>query len=142
MSLEGPIVFASLKSRNSSESRPFDKPPDPGCVPEPTARWADSTEKGPRWSMYNPRCSMGLYSSSGIPGGRKVLHDSRAISMGHWRVGQAGGSRTSVRGPLVVLECSLGGNGLFSACVANGPGIGLVRKSCAPVMSGPPAPCE
>ena len=82
--------------------------------------------------MCEPPYSMGPYSSSGMHGGRKLLHHSRVISIGCWGVGQAGGSGTTEREPLVSLVYSSGENGLFSASVANGPGIGLV---CAPVTS-------
>ena len=144
VSSQGPIVFASVKPCGSLEPGACNRPPDPGCVSEPTAcGGADSTRTGPRRSIYDQRYSMGPYSTSGMHGGRKLLHDPRAISIGRRRVGQSGGSGTSERNPLVTLVYSSGENGLLSGCVANGPGIGLFGIHCAPgATSGPPVSCE
>jgi len=94
-SSERPLGFASSKEYGRSEAiGPFDRSPDPRCVLGPTAYQADSTEEGPRWLMYGPLCSTGLYSRAGTRGG-KLLLDSWGKSIGPGRVGQAGGLGTT-----------------------------------------------
>ena len=141
-SSEGPVGFASPKAHGCLGTRPFDSPPDPGCVldSEPTACWADSTEKGPRSFTYNPLYLMSLYSGAGSHDG-KLLLDSWAKSIGPWGVGQVGGPGTTERDPVVAVVQSSGGGLRFSACIA-APGIRAMGKYCAPVTNGPPASCE
>jgi len=136
-SSKGPLGSESLQVHGPPETGAFDRQRNRECVLEPTARREDSTEKGSRWSRYDPLYSVGLYSRTGTHGGGLLW----GKSIGPWRVGQAGGSGTTERCPLVVLVYSSGGNLRFSACVA-GPGIGGVGKYCAPVTSGPRASCE
>ena len=101
-SSEGLLEFASPKAHGHSGTAPCDRPPDPGCVPEPTACRADSIKKGSRSLTYNPLYSVSLYSRAGSQGEKLFLH-SWPKSIGPWGVGQVGGSGTTERGPLVAL---------------------------------------
>ena len=142
-SSEGPLGYASPKAHGCLGTRPFDRPPEPGCVleSEQTACWADSTERGLKSFTYNPLYPMSLYSGAGSHD-RKLLLDSWAKSIGPaWGVGQVGGPGTTERDPVVAIVQSSGSNLRETACIA-APGIRAVGKYCAPGTSGPPASCE